>query len=124
MKLKALLILKALVSIGFGILLLAIPEKLLSFLGISVGPGGLFMAREYGGALVGIFFLCWFARNAEFSKAVKAIILFGFVYDIVNLGVSLYAQFNNIMNALGWCIVGVYLVFTLGFGYFLIKQPK
>ena len=82
------------------------------------------MAREYGGALIGIFCLCWFARNAEGEKALNAIILWGFVYDLVNLVVAFTATLSGTMNSLGWAIAAVYLVFSLGFGYFLFSRPK
>lgn len=124
MKIKGLLIIKAIVSLVFGILLLVIPAKLCSILGMELSSNGIFMAREYGGALIGIFFLCWFARNSEASKALNAIIIFGFVYDFVNLIVSLVTKVSGIMNFLGWGIVAIYLVFTLGFGYFLFLKPK
>ena len=124
MKLRGLLILKALVSLFFGILLLGIPAKLGSILGLELSSHGIFMAREYGGALIGIFFLCWFSRNSEGSKALNAIILFGFVYDLVNLVVALTATLSGTMNSLGWGIVAVYLLFALGFGYFLFLKPK
>ncbi len=124
MKLKNLLIVKALVSVIFGILLLGIPAKLGSILGLELSSHGVFMAREYGGALIGIFCLCWFSRNSEGSKALNAIILFGFIYDLVNLTVSLTAKLSGTLNSFGWGIVAIYLLFTLGFGYFLFLKPK
>lgn len=124
MKLKGLLIFKSLVSLFFGVLLLGIPAKLGAILGLDLSTDGIFMAREYGGALIGIFFLCWFARNAEGSQAIRAIVLFGFVYDLVNLVVSLAATLSGTMGVLGWGIVGVYLIFTLGFGYFLFLKSR
>jgi hypothetical protein len=105
-------------------LLLGIPTKLCSILGLELSSDGIFMAREYGGALIGIFFLCWFSRNSAGSKALSAIVLFGFIYDLVNLIVSLTATLAGTMNSLGWGIVAVYLLFTLGFGYFLFFKPK
>jgi hypothetical protein len=123
MKLKNLLILKAIVSLAFGIPLLLFPDKLLSIFGLTLGAEGIFMAREYGGALLGIFALCWFARNSEASKALTAIIIFGFIYDVANLIVSSLTQLSGLMNPLGWSIVAIYLFFTIGFGYFLVKKP-
>lgn len=123
MKLKSLFIIKALVSLFFGILLLAFPTELGSILGLELSPSGIFMAREYGGALVGIFFLCWVAGNSSSSKALKGIILFGFVYDFINLFVSVHAKLSGVLNSTGWAIVAVYLVFAVGFGYFLFINP-
>jgi len=61
MRLKVLLIIKSLVSLVFGIPILIVPDKLLSLFGLTLNAEGMFMAREYGGALLGIAALCWFA---------------------------------------------------------------
>jgi hypothetical protein len=106
MKFKSLMIIKAIVCLGFGPLLLFVPAQLLNLLGTTYGPGAALTAREYGAALMGNLMLTWFARNAERSVARKAIILHLFV------------------NVLGWGIVFVYLFFTIGFGYFLIQETR
>ena len=123
MKLKTLLVIKALVSLVFGIPILIVPGKLLALFGLTLNADGMFMAREYGGALLGIAALCWFARNSEGARALKAIILFGFYYDLINFFVSLHANLSGLMNPLGWAIVAIYVFFTIGFGYFLVRKP-
>jgi hypothetical protein len=123
MKLKVLFVIKSLVSLLFGIPILIMPDKLLALYGLTLDGDGMFMAREYGGALLGIAALCWFARNAEGPRALKAIIVFGVLYDLVNLFVSLHANLSGLMNLLGWGIVAIYLFFTIGFGYFLVRKP-
>ena len=62
--------------------MLAVPYQLLSVFGASLSDGGMFTAREYGAALSGNLFLCWFAKNSEESDASKAIIIALFVYDL------------------------------------------
>jgi len=46
------------------------------------------------------------------------------VYDAVALIAISIMQFQGAMNLLGWGIVAVYLFFTLGFGYLLIRQRQ
>ena len=75
MNFKNLMITKALVCLLFGILLLAIPNELISIFGATLSAGGMFTAREYGAALFGNLFLCWFAKSAGESEARKAIII-------------------------------------------------
>lgn len=123
MKFKNLMVIKALVCLAFGILLLIIPDKLLSLFGATLGDGGIFTAREYGAALFGNLFLCWFAKDAAESDARKAIILALFVYDLIGFVVTVITVISGVLNPLGWLIVFVYLFFTLGFGYFLVKPP-
>ncbi|NNG26990.1 MAG: hypothetical protein HKM87_05655 [Ignavibacteriaceae bacterium] len=121
MSFKNLMAIKALVSLAFGILLLAIPGKLFSIFGAILSDGGMFTAREYGAALFGNLFLCWFAKNAKESDARRAIIIALFVYDLLGFIVTTITVISGVLNPLGWLIAFVYLFFTLGFGYFLVK---
>ena len=123
MKFKNLMVIKAIVCLAFGILMLIIPDKLLSLFGATLSDGGIFTAREYGAALFGNLFLCWFAKNAAESDARRAIILALFVYDLIGFVVTVIAIVSGVLNPLGWLIVFVYLFFTVGFGYFLVNPP-
>ena len=123
MNFKNLMVIKALVCLAFGILLLIIPDRLLSIFGATLSAGGIFTAREYGAALFGNLFLCWFAKNAAESDARRAIILALFVYDLIGFVVTVITIVSGVLNPLGWLIVFVYLFFTVGFGYFLVNPP-
>lgn len=123
MTFKTLLIIKAVVCLGFGILLLFAPGALLGLLGTSLGPGGTFAARVYGASLFGTLMLTWFARNAAQSEARRPILLHLFVYDAIGFVVTTLAVISAVLNPLGWAIVAVYLFFTLGSGYLLAKKP-
>ena len=122
MKFKSLMIIKAIVCLGFGPLLLFLPSQLLNLLGSSYGPGAALTAREYGAALIGNLMLTWFARNVGKSVARKAIILHLFVYDAIALIATLIIQLSGGLNVLGWGIVFVYLFFSVGFGYLFIQE--
>lgn len=124
MKFKTLMIIKAIVCLGFGPLLLFVPAWLLNLLGSSYGPGAALTAREYGAALIGMILLTWIARNAEASIARCAIIWHLFVYDAIALVVTLIILLSGGLNMLGWGIVVVYLFFTVGFGYLLLPKAK
>jgi hypothetical protein len=123
MNFKNLMVIKALVCLTFGILMLAIPYQLLSIFGATLSDGGMFTAREYGASLFGNLFLCWFAKNAAESDARRAIILALFVYDLIAFIMTVITVISGVLNPLGWSIVFIYLFFTLGFGYFLVKPP-
>jgi len=124
MKFKTLMIIKAIVCLGFGPLLLFLPAQLLTLLGTSYGPGAALTAREYGASLIGNLMLTWFARAAEKSIARKAIILDLFVYDAIALIATVIIQLSGGLNLLGWGIVFVYLFFSAGFGYLLIQEVR
>ncbi|MCU0414676.1 MAG: hypothetical protein MUE91_09800 [Ignavibacteriaceae bacterium] len=123
MSFRNLMVIKALVCLAFGILLLAIPDKLLSIFGAELSDGGIFTAREYASSLFGNLFLCWFAKNAVESDARRAIIIALFVYDLIAFIMTTITVISDVLNPLAWSIVFVYLFFTLGFGYFLITPP-
>lgn len=124
MKLSTLMVVKAVVCLGFGILLLAMPGPLMSLYGVTLDEGGNLMARLYGASLLGNLMLTWFSRNDPGSEALRAAVLGLFVYDAVGLIVALIAVFSGVMNALGWSVVAIYLVFTAGYGYFQFVKPS
>lgn len=123
MSFKNLMVIKALVCLVFGILLLAIPDILLSIFGTTLSAGGMFTAREYGASLFGNMCLSWFAKNASESDARRAIILALFVYDLIAFIMTTITVISGVLNPLGWFIVLIYLFFAVGFGYYLIKPP-
>jgi hypothetical protein len=124
MSFKLLMEIKAAVCLAFGVLMLALPGALLSIFGVTLSSGGMFTAREYGAALFGNMFLCWFAKNAGESDARKAIIIALFVYDLIGFIMTTITVIAGVLNPLGWLVVLVYLFFTLGFGYYLVRPPK
>jgi hypothetical protein len=123
MKLKTLMIIKAVVCLSFGSLLLLVPGFTYSIFGTSLNDGGTFAAREYGAALIGALLLTWYARNTGESQARRAIILDLFVYDAIGFVVTLIAQLSGLFNPLGWFIVALYLFLAVGFGYFWFARP-
>ncbi len=124
MKFKTVMILKAIICIGFGPLLLFVPGWLLNLIGTSFGPGAALTAREYGAALIGNLLLTWLARNAEESPTRRAIIWYLFVYDAIGFVVTLNIQLSGGLNFLGWGIVAIYLFFAIFFGLLLTPKAK
>lgn len=124
MKLSTLMVIKAIVCLAFGILLVAIPGLLMSVYGVTLGEGGILMARLYGASLLGNLMLTWFSRNDPGSQALRAAILGLFVYDAIGLVVAIVAMLSGVMNPLGWSIVAIYLLLTIGFGYFQFVKPS
>ena len=124
MKLKTLLIIKAVVCLCLGLPILIVPNFIYSIFGATLAAGGVFAAREYGASLMGNLMLTWFARDSQESKARWAIILALCVYDAIGVIVTLVAIISGACNSLAWMVVVVYLFFALGFGYFLLPKRK
>lgn len=122
MTFKTLMTIKALVCLGFAPVLLFFPAWILDLVGATYGTGAALTAREYGAALVGNLLLTWLARNAEAGKARRAIIWDLFIYDAIALVATLVLLLQGVLGPLAWGIVAVYLIFTLGFGYFALAK--
>ena len=122
MKLKTLLIIKAVVCLCLGIPILLVPNFIYSIFGATLAAGGVFAAREYGASMMGNLMLTWFARDSQESDTRWAIILALFVYDAIGVIVTLVAILSGALNPLAWMVVALYLFLALGFGYFLLAK--
>jgi len=123
-KLRTLMIIKAVVCLSLGVPILLAPVFLYSLFGASLNPGGVFAAREYGASLIGNLLLTWFAKDAIESEPRRAIALALCVYDAIGFVVTLMAQLTGVLGPLGWFAAAIYLFFAIGFGYFLMPQKK
>ena len=116
MKFKTMMIIKAVVCLGFGPIMLFFPGPLLNLLGAAFCTGAALTAREYGAALVGNFLLAWLARNAEASFVRRAICWNLFIYDAIGFVATLVFLLSRVLRPLGWGVAAIYLFFTIGFG--------
>lgn len=124
MSYKTLLVIKAAVCLGFGALLLFLPVTLYKFFGALLTPPGVFAAREYGAAMIGIMLLTWYGREIVDSVGRRAILLLILVYDAIGAIVSIMATITGVLNPLGWSIVLLYLFLALGAAYVLRGEPQ
>ena len=122
MTFRTLLIVKAVVCLGFGVFLLAAPSVLFGILGADLGAAGMFTAREYGAALMGALLLTWFGKDVQASDARGAILLYLLVYDAIGVVITIHAAATGVLNVLGWSIVAVYAFFAVASGYLLTKE--
>jgi hypothetical protein len=118
MKLKTLMIINSVVAIVFGVLFVIVPAQAYSCYNITADEQLIYMGRLFGSALIGFAMLTWIARNAADSDARKAILYALFTADCIGFVVALIGQISNVVNALGWSTVAIYLLLALGFGYF------
>jgi len=117
MNIKNLMVLNSVVAIIFGVLFVIIPGETLSWYGVEAGMQINLMSQLFGAALIGIGLVTWNAKNSDDSIARKAIIFSLFIADLIGFIVSLIAQLNNVVNALGWTTVIIYILLAIGFGY-------
>ena len=118
MKLKVLMVINAVLSAVFGIAFVLVPGRVISLYDVQPNPPLEYVGQLFGSALIAFAILTWLARNAPDSAARRAIVLALLVSFAVGFVVSLIGQLGGVVNALGWSTVVIYLVFTLGYGYF------
>lgn len=123
MKLSSFLVVKAIISIAFGIGFAVIPAAVWSIYGVTLDPVGILNARFVGACLIGIGLICWFTRSAE-SNTLKGITLSLCIADTIGFIVALSGQLSGNMNTLGWFIVAIWLLLALGLGYFRFLKPS
>jgi hypothetical protein len=82
------------------------------------------MGRLFGGALLTLGVILWFARDFRDEAAVRAVLLGALLGDVVNLVVATMGTLSGTSNPLGWSTVVIYLYGTLGSGYFLVARTS
>jgi hypothetical protein len=119
MKLSNLFAVNAVLAGLFGLALVLVPSNFFELYGIE-DPADtlLFTGRLLGGAFITFAVLTWQSREAQDSTARKAVVLALFVGFVVGFVVSLIGQLNDIVNALGWSTVAIYLLLAIAYGYF------
>ena len=123
MKLSNFLVVKAVISLAFGIAFALVPAAVMSLYGVTLDLGGAFMARFLGACLVGIGLICWLDRNAD-PQVLQGITLALCIGDTVGFIVALLGQLSGLANALGWVNVVIWLLLALGLGYFRFLKPS
>ena len=118
MNVKVFLSLKAIVSLVFGIISVAIPTIVFPYYGVQLNPNGVVFSQFFGSMGIGIGLICWFARTADRSALRQSILLSLFIADTIGFVVALTAQMQGLMNVLGWSNVATWLILALGLGYF------
>ena len=124
MNLKTLFVITTIITLVFGILFIVIPTQFYSWYGIDSNVALDYIGRLFGAALIAVGLISWQARNAADSDARRAIVLSFFIADGIGFIIALIGQLNHVVGNLGWLTVIIYLLISLGFGYFQFSKPK
>jgi hypothetical protein len=112
----------SIVAVLFGLGFVLIPATVVSWYGVTLNDGGIFTGRLLGAAFLAFAILSWLVRNSAWSDELGAILLAFFIGDLIGFVISLVFQLQGLANALGWSSVAIYLLLSLGFGYFYWKK--
>jgi hypothetical protein len=117
MKLKTLLVFNAVIGICSALTAILFGEKVLSMYGVDANPASSLMGQYAALGTIAMVLVAWFARNVEDRKAQRAIILAFLITNIIGVIISISGIISGVMKH-GWPVVGIYLLFTLGYSYF------
>jgi hypothetical protein len=123
-KVRYLFVANTVVALFYGLLTLFIPSQLLALYDVELNAGGLIFARLFAAALLAFGLLTCSIRYSQPSRERQAIVLALFVSEAIGFAVTLLAELDGTVNALGWSHVAIYLLFAAGFGYLrFARQP-
>jgi hypothetical protein len=111
------LIVEAIFGLGF----LLAPYSMMAPYGVSLDENAATFARLFGSALASFSFLLWFARRSEKHDFKIGVIYSLFAYFLLSTIILLGAQLAGLMNAMGWVVIAIHVVFVVWFGYYLRK---
>jgi hypothetical protein len=114
----AFMLLHAILALAFGIGFALAPAYMLALYGVATDPTGTFMARLWGAAAIQVGIAAWLARKDADTPARRAIQLGNAAGLAVGFVVALLAQLAGLFNAFGWSTVILFLLLSLGYGYF------
>ena len=114
------LIVEAIFGIGF----LFVPGLMMGPMGVTLDETSTTFARLLGSLIISIPVLLFFARKSTSAEFKRGVVYSLFMYLLLSTTILLITQIKGLMNAMGWSIVILHLVFMLWFGYYLINQVK
>ncbi len=118
MKLSTFLTIKAVICFIFGLPSLLMPEILGTIFGMPLTQGAVLMTRYFGLGFIAIGMILWYTRGAPRDNLVNGILLTLAVVDFLGFIVALMAMLQGVMNVYGWVTVAIWLLLSLGLGYY------
>ncbi len=114
-------ILAALYALG----LVLVPQIIISLLSPNpLTPLATDITRLFGAALVFITLIAWGASRLTDKSSRRLIAGALLVYTSLGLIISLLGQLAGHWGSLGWSTIVTYLIFVVGYGYFLLINPE
>ena len=121
---NALFLVYLIVEVIFGIGFLFVPGLMMGPMGVTLDETSTTFARLFGSLIISIPVLLFFARKSASSEFKRGVVYSVFIYLLASTIILLITQIKGLMNAMGWSIVILHLVFMIWFGYYLINQGK
>ncbi len=111
------MIVEGLFAIGF----IAVPDLVLAPNGVTLDATSRPFVRLFGSALLTFPVLLSYARASADLALKRVAVRTLFVYMLVSTVLIVISQLAGLMNASGWVIVGIHVLFTIWFGAYVTK---
>jgi len=121
MKIRAWMGVKAVVSLITGLGFLLVPAAALLLLGAETDAAGLAISRFFGATMFLVGLILWLTRSVHEAHYLRMLASAVFVGDALAVIVAVRETLSGTINAFGWVIAALYLVFCLAFGYSLLR---
>ena len=112
------MIVSAIIAAAF----ILVPELTLSLYGMSGGEFLFAITQYFGTTHLTFAILLWLALRVEEPRFLRYLVVSFFAGDLLGTVVLLIAQLRGVMNGTGWGLVGLSLLFALGYGYGTLKN--
>ena len=121
MKIKSMMSIKAIFGIFLGLGFLFYSQTVMSLFGMTVNSSGITVIRLLGQMYFLMALLLWFCRKTSETTTKNAFAISITIGDAIGAVVCFMAVLSGAINSLGWIPFAIYLLFTIGFGYFILK---
>jgi len=104
---------KGLLAITVGLIFVVDANLFFQFFGLHLGDGGVMVARILGGAYLGLGISIWTIESGKDIDRLSAYLYM--LSDFVGAGAVTAAMAEDVMNAWGWALAGIFAMTALGF---------
>jgi hypothetical protein len=123
MKLRTFLMIAAIVAVLYAVGLILVPGLMDTAYGTGPSDSEMLTDQMLGSALLAWGLILWLAKDFTGPSAAP-IIAGSLVGETVGFFVALLGTLRGIMNAAGWMLVVLNLLFALGFAYYQFLAPQ
>ena len=98
------------------------PSQMFALYGLQESVALKYAGQLLGPAFIGLALISWWVRNTPSLDVRRGILLALFITEAICFIVALIGQLRGVVNMLGWSTVAICLLFTIGFGYFVVSE--
>ena len=121
MTIKTFFAIIAVLALVHGVGFVLAPEQVAASYGMAISASTVLMARLFGGALVGLGLIFWFARDGS-SESTRGVLIPTIIGNIVGLIVVVMGTMAGTLNSMGWVAALIYLFGAAGSAYFVMAR--